>query len=174
MKKKPIILAAAGVLALLLAGGGFFAFRAFSGGKSEEKVGEKAEGHGENEKHAEKKDAHGAAKEGHGPQPPAPSGMGPVFAMEPFTVNLADQGRPRYLKLVLQAELEATGSVDELEGVRPKVRDSILMLLSAKTASDVTSVEGKETLRNEIIRRLNSFCTKGKVAEVYFTDFVVQ
>ena len=42
------------------------------------------------------------------------------------------------------------------------------------TMQDTTSVEGKEVLRNEIIRRLNSFLDQGKVAEVYFTDFVVQ
>ncbi|MBI5443086.1 MAG: flagellar basal body-associated FliL family protein [Deltaproteobacteria bacterium] len=180
MKKKPIILIAAGVLVLLLAGGGFFAFRAFSGGKSSEKAEEKKEEHGEKkevraeEKHGAKENAGGEKDPKGGAEASVHSGMGPVFAMEPFTVNLADPGRPRYLKLVLQAEVEAPAAVDQLEGVKPKVRDSVLMLLCSKTAAEVTTVEGKETLRNEIIRRLNSFLSQAKVTEVYFTDFVVQ
>lgn len=185
MKKKPMILLAAGVVGLLLAGGGgFMAFRAFSGGKGA-KAEEKAE-KGEEKKEAKAEGKHGGKeakegekgekgeKEGHGGGAAAHSGMGPVFAMEPFTVNLADQGRARYIKLVLQAEMETQAAADQLEGVKPKVRDSVLMLLSSKTAAEVTSVEGKETLRNEIIRRLNSFVTQGKVTEVYFTEFVVQ
>jgi flagellar FliL protein len=38
----------------------------------------------------------------------------------------------------------------------------------------MVTVGGKETMRNEIIRRLNALLTTGKVVEVYFTDFVVQ
>jgi len=33
---------------------------------------------------------------------------------------------------------------------------------------------GKQRLRDEIVLRLNSFLTKGKVLKVYFTEFIVQ
>jgi flagellar basal body-associated protein FliL len=32
----------------------------------------------------------------------------------------------------------------------------------------------KQRLRDEIVLRVNSFLTKGKILKVYFTEFVVQ
>jgi flagellar basal body-associated protein FliL len=38
----------------------------------------------------------------------------------------------------------------------------------------VNNFEGKQRLKEEIALRLNNQMTKGKVVQVYFTDFVVQ
>jgi flagellar FliL protein len=100
--------------------------------------------------------------------------MGPTHSLEPFVVNLADPGRPRYAKIVVQLELDGESAAAEVEGLKPKIRDSLIMLFSSKTSEEMVTVGGKETMRNEIIRRLNALLTTGKVVEVYFTDFVVQ
>lgn len=187
---KKMILIVGGVAALLvLGGGGFFAYRAlFSSPKAEggeeakggeekkesgeEKAAEKEKGHGEEAKGEEKAAGHGEKKEG-GAAPAVP-GMGPTYALEPFVVNLADPGRPRYAKIVVQLELDADPAAAELDGLKPKVRDSLLMLFSSKGSQEMVTVGGKETLRNEVIRRLNALLTTGKVVEAYFTEFVVQ
>lgn len=109
------------------------------------------------------------------PPPPLPKvTLGPVYPVEPFMVNLADPGRPRFLKVVLQLELDSSAVVTELDGLKPKVRDSLLTLLSSKGSADLATVADKERLRNEIIHRLNAFLSAGRVVEVYFTEFVVQ
>jgi len=184
MKKKPVVLIGiAAVALLLLGGGGFFAYRAFVSAPKEAPAEEEKKEHGtekegEKAKGEEAKGGHGA-KEGEGEHAagaaaPAVPGMGPTSSLEPFVVNLADPGRPRYAKIVVQLELDAEPAAGEIEGLKPKVRDSLIMLFSSKTSEEMTTVGGKETMRNEIIRRLNALLTTGKVVEVYFTEFVVQ
>jgi flagellar FliL protein len=110
-------------------------------------------------------------------EPPAPApkaAMGPVYPMDPFLVNLADPGRPRFLKVVVQLELDADPVSAELDALKPKVRDALLTLLSSKGSADLVTVADKERLRNEILHRLNALLTAGRVVEVYFTEFVVQ
>lgn len=107
--------------------------------------------------------------------PPAPKvTIGPVFPLDPFLVNLADPGRPRFLKVVVQLELDSSPVSTELETLKPKVRDGLLTLLSSKTSADLVTVADKERLRNEMIHRLNAFLSAGRVVEVYFIEFVVQ
>ena len=107
--------------------------------------------------------------------PPTPKvAMGPVYPLDPFLVNLADPGRPRFLKVVVQLELDGSAVSAELDALKPKVRDALLTLLSSKGSADLITVADKERLRNEILHRLNAFLSAGRVIEVYFTEFVVQ
>lgn len=100
--------------------------------------------------------------------------VGSMWAMEPFIVNLMDNNGDRYLKAVIQLELSDPTAIPELEQLKPKLRDNVLDLLSAKSYKDLMETGGKERLREEIAMRLSSFMTKGKVIKVYFTEFVVQ
>jgi flagellar FliL protein len=115
-----------------------------------------------------------AASDAPPPPPPPKVTLGPVYPVEPFLVNLADPGRPKFLKVVMQLELDSAAVVPELDGLKPKVRDSLLTLLSSKGSADLATVADKERLRNEIIHRLNAFLAAGRVVEVYFSEFVVQ
>jgi flagellar FliL protein len=56
----------------------------------------------------------------------------------------------------------------------PQVRDSILMILPSKQFVDISSVEGKIALRDEILANLNGFLLQGQVSKIYFKEFVVQ
>jgi flagellar FliL protein len=99
---------------------------------------------------------------------------GTMWAMEPFIVNLMDNNGDRYLKAVIQLELSDPTTVPELEQLKPKLRDNVLDLLSAKSYKDLMEMGGKERLREELAMRLSSFMTKRKVVKVYFTEFVIQ
>ena len=94
--------------------------------------------------------------------------------MEPFIVNLIDNEGERYLKVVLQLELSDPLVTEELNLVKPKLRDSILDLLSAKNYKEMMDPIGKQRLRDEIVMRANQYVTKGKVTKVYFTEFIIQ
>jgi len=96
------------------------------------------------------------------------------WAMDPFIVNLIDNEGERYAKVVLQLELSEQGMLDELNIIKPKVRDSIIDLLSAKNYKEMMDPIGKQRLRDEIAMRVNALLSKGKVLKVYFTDFVIQ
>jgi flagellar protein FliL len=96
------------------------------------------------------------------------------WPMDPFIVNLIDNEGERYLKVVMQLELSDQPVADELNLLKPKVRDNILDLLSAKTYKEMMDPIGKQRLREEIAFRASSYLTKGKILKVYFTEFVIQ
>ncbi len=101
--------------------------------------------------------------------------IGPQLAMEPFVVNLMEDGRgPRYLKIEVKFELESDEVKPEIEGRSSQVRNELVMLLSSKRMSDVESVDGKRILQDEIFTRVNKVLVTGRVKRVFFTDFVIQ
>lgn len=97
-----------------------------------------------------------------------------TWPMEAFIVNIADTNGERYLKLVVQLEVSDPGVIAELEQLKPRLRDSILDLLTPKTYKDLIDLQGKQRLREDIAGRINNSLSKGKVTKVYFTDFVIQ
>ncbi|WP_447554873.1 flagellar basal body-associated protein FliL [Vreelandella sp. EE22] len=104
----------------------------------------------------------------------------PVFTrIEPFTVNLADDrygSRLLYTGITLRVGGETSKAI--IEEHMPQVRSRLLILLSGKQASELTSIEGKEALAQAIINRLNVPLTENQppldLQEVLFTDFIVQ
>ena len=96
------------------------------------------------------------------------------YPLDPYIVNLIDNEGERYLKVVMQLELSDPLAIEELNLAKPKLRDGILDLLSAKTYKEMMDPLGKQRLRDEILMRGNMHVTKGKVTKVYFTEFVIQ
>jgi len=153
-KKSPMLLIIIVVVAALIIGGGgtvaFFMLKGKSkqtGAKAAEKTAEKA--------------------------PPQKNIMGPVHMLEPFIVNLSGSGK-NYLKVEIGLELSAEHDKVEVENKLPQIKDAILLLLTSKSFEAVQSSEGKVTLKQEILTRLNTFLSGGAIKNVYFTNFVVQ
>ena len=101
-------------------------------------------------------------------------GLGIIFPMDTFIVNLADEGGKRYLRITMDLELTQGTVADDLKKRLPQVRDSILMVLPSKRFEEIRTVEGKTNLRNEIIANLNGLFGKESISNIYFTEFVVQ
>jgi flagellar FliL protein len=74
----------------------------------------------------------------------------------------------------MQFEVADPLIIAELDLVKPRVRDSILDLLSSKTLADLADAPGKQRLREEIILRVNNAISRGRITKVYFTEFVIQ
>jgi flagellar FliL protein len=100
--------------------------------------------------------------------------LGPIFPLTTFIVNLADKGGNRYLRVTMDLELGNPELETELNKRLPQVKDSILMILPSKRFEDISTVEGKIALRDEILEKLNSLLTQGKITNIYFKEFVVQ
>jgi flagellar protein FliL len=153
-KKSKKLLILIGAVVLLLAAGGavFWAIPHFRGtGKAS--TGEKTE-------KAEK---------------PKAEQVKTTLALDPFLVNLADADESRFVKgtfkLGLAEELKEEG--DNTVAIAA-MRDSIITLLSTKTADQILTSEGKNKLREEIRDRVNAVAPEMKVLEVFIVDFVVQ
>ena len=94
--------------------------------------------------------------------------------LRPFVVNLADPLGRRYLKLVMGVEVINPQAASELTDSEAKVRDALILLLSSKTYQELSSMENKLMLKQEIVERLNQILGGPKVVEVYFTEMVIQ
>jgi flagellar FliL protein len=100
--------------------------------------------------------------------------LGPIFSLDTFIVNLADKGGNRYLRVTMDLELDNPELEDELNKRLPQVRDSLLMILPTKRFEDISTVQGKTALRDEMLEALNGYLAQGKITNIYFKEFVVQ
>jgi len=168
-KKKLFIMIGAALAALVLVGAVMF----FLGGsraekkpgQAEAKVEAKAEGHGEAKAEGHSEGGHGEGKA---------AGAGTIYPLEPFIVNIYDGQEIRYLKLKCEFEMSNAEVKPELDSKVAPLRDAILILLTTKTMQEIQDLQGKNTLREQILAASNRVLSPGKVTKVYFTDFVVQ
>lgn len=99
---------------------------------------------------------------------------GPMVNLEPFVVNLADPVGRRYLKTTMDVEVVDAAAATALSADMPRIKDSILLLLSSKTFADIDSLDKKLELKDEIVERMNLIVGPGKITNLYFTEFVIQ
>ena len=150
-KKKLIIIIAAVVLLL---GGGVAAWLLTSGGHAEE--GE----HPAEEKHAAETKV-------------------PVFVkLDTFTVNLNPEEGDKYLQVDITLSASEKADEEMLTQYMPQVRNRVLMILTSKLASEISDMEGKTALGEELTESINEPYSEGAqpltVKETFFTSFVIQ
>ena len=140
----------------------------------------KAAAHGEAKKEGgeAKKEGggHGAKKKsgGHGGGGGA-GGTELLYDFEkPIIVNLAESNAERYLKVDIVLELDAEKTKEELQARLPQVQDLLITIAATKTMDDVSTVSGRNMLRQEMVDKINAVLTEGQVKSVYFTEFVIQ
>lgn len=97
-----------------------------------------------------------------------------LLELDPFVVNVGDEGYPRYLKLELAFELDSPESKIALEERVPQVRDMTILLLSSKRLGELSDFEGKALLKEDLRDRIGGLLASGSVESVMFTEFVVQ
>ena len=104
----------------------------------------------------------------------------PVFVtLETFTVNLqAEGGGEHYLQVGIDLKVADSAVVDLVKLHMPEIRNGVLLLLSSKSAEQISSLEGKQKLSAEIQEQVNkplSAKAAGQgVTGVFFTSFVIQ
>ncbi len=150
-KKKKLIIIIAALVLLIAGGAGAYFF--FMTGDDEEKISP------EEEKALAEEQA---------------NQVGPMVNIETFIVNILDDEESRYLKAAITVEVSSEEASMELTSRMAQVKDAILLLVGNKTYNELSDLQGKIQLRAELINKLNSILTQGKVKRIYFTDFVVQ
>ncbi len=102
----------------------------------------------------------------------APTGF--VVDLPTFLVNLSDPLGKRFIKVSMTLEMSSESAIHEVNSSMPRIRDAMIMLLSSKTYAELSPVEGKIVLKNEILARLNQILGGPKVKRISFTDFIIQ
>jgi flagellar FliL protein len=97
-----------------------------------------------------------------------------TYSLDEFLVNLSDEDGRRYLKVKVFIGYEENEELTkELETKKPIIRDVVNTSLRAKKTTDFGAT-GVDTIKNELIARINPTLTKGKISHIYFNDILVQ
>jgi flagellar protein FliL len=168
---KMLLIVIIAVLVLILVIGGVI-IALMSGGEEEAASSSHKEASAHSDEPAKEEHASSEKSGSHGEE--SLSEVGIMFPMEMFTVNLLSESGRRYLKVEMNLELEGEELAVELESKKPVLRDVIIRILSGKSLEEVSTIKGKEAVKEEILSDLNRRLKDGKIKNVYFTDFVVQ
>ena len=98
--------------------------------------------------------------------------VGKLVPLETFLVNLAGSRGRKLAKVNMELEVSNGEVQEEIDKLKPKIRDIIIIIVSSKTYAQISTKEGKDQLRDEIRDQVNLFLTKGQIQKVYFTEFI--
>ncbi|CAG0964417.1 Flagellar protein LafL [Burkholderiales bacterium] len=114
------------------------------------------------------------AKEKKAPPPKAPV----YHPLEQFTVNLQPEGDEQYLQISMTLKVGEQKVVEHLKQHDPELRNRFLLILTSKAPSQLTSIEGKRLLAEEILHAARRPFSEGQpdqeVQDVVFTAFIIQ
>ena len=117
-----------------------------------------------------------AAKTANGSEKPTKP---PQFLTLPqFTVNLQGEHGDQFLQTTIVFELTEESAAEAVKAQMPVIRSRLLLLLSSKMPSEISTLAGKEKLVQEIIgeaRKYVSFASaEQRLSQVHFNSFVIQ
>lgn len=165
VEKKPkgnmLLIIVVALLVLLLVGGGAAAFFLL-GGSDEEVVAPVTQQ--KNMKTDKKKTR----------KPTDSLVIGPMYPMAQFVVNLLSESGNRFLKVALDLELSDAKLQPEMDHKKSLIRDIVIRTFSSKTFEEISTLKGKDKLKEEVLDKINENLSDGYVKNIYFTDFVVQ
>lgn len=109
----------------------------------------------------------------------APAKPRTYVPLEPFTVNLQrEDGQPPFLQIGLSLKLTDETLSGPVKLAMPEIRSRVLLLLMGKTASELSTPEGKkllaEQLAREVVQAVPGTTAASGLEAVLFTSFLIQ
>jgi len=106
-------------------------------------------------------------------------GSSPYLTLTPpFVVNIQDGDNSRFLQITTEVRMEDPEKESVITHHMPMIRHFLLMLFSEQTKESISTLEGKETLREEALEVLQTILEEetgdALVKNIYFTGFIVQ
>lgn len=99
----------------------------------------------------------------------------------PFIVNFVHRGSLRYLQLSLDLMYHDEATIAQIQQQMPEVRNDLILLFSSQDFETLSTLEGKEKLRDDVLLAVNHAIDidptepgAAEGAEVYITNFVMQ
>lgn len=96
----------------------------------------------------------------------------------PFIVNFTHLGALRYLQISIEVMYPKEDIIERVVEHMPAIRNSLILLLSDQPYEKLSTFEGKEELRSEMVAAVNQIVYKGSAVEfpgeMFITNFVMQ
>ena len=106
--------------------------------------------------------------------------MSPIYMPlePPFVVNFTHRGTLRYLQVSLELMYYDQSLLDRVNEHMPAIRNELILLFSDQEYEQLSTQEGKQKLRSDIIAAVNALIDNEGNSEdtgaVYLTSFVMQ
>ena len=95
-----------------------------------------------------------------------------------FVVNFASQGKARFLQITVEVMTRDETVPDKVKLHMPVIRNNLMLLFSTQTYDTASTLEGKESLREEALEVIQQILEEETgdpgIEAVYFTSFVMQ
>jgi flagellar basal body-associated protein FliL len=106
---------------------------------------------------------------------PAKPKPGPVVSLDPFVVNLNEEGSSRFLKASFELEVADGAAAKTMEQQKRAIRDEVLRYLSGLTVAETLGESNKAKIQEGLIARIDKqLGGGGRVRHMYFSEFMVQ
>ncbi|HEY5037603.1 MAG TPA: flagellar basal body-associated FliL family protein [bacterium] len=101
---------------------------------------------------------------------------GKIYDLGTFIVNLADEEASRYVRADVQLEFSKVNmELDkEIKERDAQFKDLVNTLLNDRKAVELSTSEGKEAFRRELLLKINQSLKFGAVTNVFLTQFAIQ
>lgn len=120
----------------------------------------------------------GAQQEASAEEGETAKGEAIYLPLETMVVNFGGQGPARFLQVDIQVMTRDSEVQEAIEAHMPVIRNDLLLLLSNQSYEQVSTLEGKEKLRKQVLETLRKDLKEqgepDAVEAVYFTSFVMQ
>ena len=111
---------------------------------------------------------------------PIEAGKEPIYqGLDPdFVVAFRNPKNVRFIKASIEVMTYDSSVIDALKQNMPAVRDGVLTVFGNQTEDKLSTTEGKEAFRGEILQSirdtLKKYTGKSGVEAVFFTNYVMQ
>jgi|LSQX01.2.fsa_nt_gb flagellar basal body-associated protein FliL len=109
-----------------------------------------------------------------GEQNAAPEEPRYVLPMKEFQVNLADPGSKRFLRTQIYLAFNDRPLQKEIAAREAELRSEIIAVLREYTVEELAGSRGMETMRRDIVGRLNKILHDGRIETIYFSELLIQ
>lgn len=103
-----------------------------------------------------------------------PPGLGVMYEITEMTVNPAGTNGQRYLVISIGLQLRNQTDLTELQKKEVIVKDAIISMLSSKTVAELSAVDARLQMKQELGIMINQILAGPAVRNLFFTQFVMQ
>jgi flagellar protein FliL len=100
--------------------------------------------------------------------------MGPVVKLKPLVINLRDESGRSYLKTTIVLELAKKNGVEEVNKMISSLTDIAILTLGDKRLDELKPPESKESLKQELLTKMNQQFPTKPIRRVYFDEFLYE
>lgn len=100
--------------------------------------------------------------------------IGPLYDSPEFTVNIANSNGRRFFNTQFSLEVSNEKVLKEIEKKLPIMQDKVIVVLSSQSLEELSSLDGKEKIKKQLIDNINPILSNGKIVNIYFNKFVYQ